>query len=237
MGNSSLNCFKVKKEKKSNSLECAPKNGIHDDNSKENIIEEPKSFKSGDIMSTNSKQNRSKENNKINKKNKGKSNEIEVNGDKSIDNNKKNNNLIDEQKEKDLKLKEREINDKLIKEKEPILVGLNNIGATCYMNATLQSLSNTDKLTEYFLTKYKYEPNNKKKIMSNEYYTVINNLWSIDNNKKSYSPYEFKEKLSQENPLFAGIAANDSKDLINFLLERMHTELNIIKNDTNFNED
>ena len=67
------------------------------------------------------------------------------------------------QKEKDLKLKEREINDKLIKEKEPILVGLNNIGATCYMNATLQSLSNTDKLTEYFLTKYKYEPNNKKK--------------------------------------------------------------------------
>ena len=73
--------------------------------------------------------------------------------------------------------------------------------------------------------------------MSNEYYTVINNLWNIDNNKKSYSPYEFKEKLSQENPLFAGIAANDSKDLINFLLERIHTELNIIKNDTNFKED
>ena len=32
--------------------------------------------------------------------------------------------------------------------------GLDNIGATCYMNATLQCLSNTRKLKEYFETKY-----------------------------------------------------------------------------------
>ena len=115
--------------------------------------------------------------------------------------------------------------------KDPILVGLNNIGATCYMNATLQSLSNSDKLTEYFLKKYKYEPNNNNKIMSNVYYNVIKDLWNRENHNKSFSPNEFKEKLSQENPLFAGIAANDSKDLINFLIERFHNELNIIKND------
>ncbi len=35
----------------------------------------------------------------------------------------------------------------------PILRGLNNIGATCYMNATLQCLSNTKPLTEFFLNK------------------------------------------------------------------------------------
>ena len=121
-------------------------------------------------------------------------------------------------------------------EKKPIIIGLNNIGATCYMNATLQSLSNTDELTNYFLNKYKYEPNNKDKIISNEYYTVIKNLWNINNNNKSFSPYDFKKKLSQENPLFAGISANDSKDLINFLLERFHYELNVIKNDNNYNE-
>ena len=114
-------------------------------------------------------------------------------------------------------------------EEGPILIGLDNIGATCYMNATLQSLSNTDELTKYFLNNYKYEPNNNKKIMSNEYYKVIKGLWNKKNNKKSYSPNDFKEKLSEENPLFAGIAANDSKDLINFLLERLHTELNEIK--------
>jgi ubiquitin C-terminal hydrolase len=65
--------------------------------------------------------------------------------------------------------------------------------------------------------------------MSNAYYNVIKNLWNRDNNNKSFSPNEFKEKLSKENPLFEGIAANDSKDLINFLLERFHNELNIKK--------
>ena len=115
--------------------------------------------------------------------------------------------------------------------KYPIVVGLNNIGATCYMNATLQCLSNTNELTNYFLNEYTYEPNNNKKIMSNAYYNVIKDLWKRDNNNKSISPNEFKEKLSQENPLFAGVAANDSKDLINFLIERLHNELNIIKND------
>ena len=67
--------------------------------------------------------------------------------------------------------------------------------------------------------------------MSNAYYNVIKDLWNSENNNKSISPNEFKEKLSQENPLFAGIAANDSKDLMNFLMERFHNELNVINND------
>ena len=114
-----------------------------------------------------------------------------------------------------------------------ILRGLNNIGATCYMNATLQCLSNTKKLTEYFLKGYVEKHDN---IMANEYHKLLINLWDIKKNNTSYSPYPFKEVLSKENPLFAGIAANDSKDLINFLLERFHQELNDInQNDINNN--
>ena len=94
------------------------------------------------------------------------------------------------------------------------------------MNATLQCLSNTKKLTQYFLKDFKND--NPYKIMTSEYYKVILNLWKRENNKKSYSPNSFKEVLSRENPLFAGIAANDSKDLINFLIERFHQELNIM---------
>ena len=131
-----------------------------------------------------------------------------------------NNKLIE--REKALQKKEDELNES----KKPILIGLNNIGATCYMNATLQCLSNTKKLTEYFLNIYKISPN---KNMSNEYYKVLTNIWDRKINNKSYSPNSFKDVLSQENPLFAGIAANDSKDLINFLLERFHQELNIEK--------
>jgi len=104
----------------------------------------------------------------------------------------------------------------------PILIGLNNIGATCYMNASLQCFSNTKKLAEYFLFDYKVDKNKK---LSYEFYNVLRNLWKKENNNKSYSPTLFKEILSKENPLFKGVAANDSKDLINFLLERFHLEL------------
>ena len=127
------------------------------------------------------------------------------------------------------------VNSILLMDKKTTLVGLNNIGATCYMNATLQCLSNTTKLKVYFLEMFKYEPNNKNRIMSNEYYNVVKNLWDINNNNRSFSPYSFKEKLSQENPLFQGIQANDSKDLINFLLERLHLELNEPIKDQNNN--
>ena len=62
----------------------------------------------------------------------------------------------------------------------------------------------------------------ENKVMANEYHKVIKNLWDRNRNKKSYSQNSFKEVLSKENPLFEGVAANDSKDLFNFLLERFH---------------
>jgi len=142
-------------------------------------------------------------------------------------------------KESEIKNKEINITQQIIEFEKiknqknvPILIGLNNIGATCYMNSTLQCLSNTNKLTEYFLTKYKQGPN---RIMANVYHKLLLNLWDIKMNNKSYSPYEFKEVLSKENPLFAGITANDSKDLINFLIERFHQELNEVKINNNNN--
>ena len=137
------------------------------------------------------------------------------------------------EKEEELIKREEELK-KIEKKYKVVLIGLNNIGATCYMNATLQCLSNTKKLSEYFLDSFQTDAN---KIMTNEYYEVLKNLWNADSQAKSYSPNSFKEVLSKENPLFAGIAANDSKDLINFLLERFHQELNIINSSNNSNND
>ena len=93
---------------------------------------------------------------------------------------------------------------------------------------TLQSFSNTKELRDYFLKKFDKSDPNKK--MSNAFHEVILNLWNKINNGKSYAPHNFKNVLSELNPLFAGIAANDSKDLISFLLERFHQETNIIDN-------
>ena len=113
---------------------------------------------------------------------------------------------------------------------DAIKIGLENIGATCYMNATLQCLSNTKSLNNYFLEKYIYNKNAENKRLSNEFSIVIKNLWNKKRKGKAYAPYKFKETISQMNSLFEGVQANDSKDLINFLLEQMHEELNVKNN-------
>ena len=110
--------------------------------------------------------------------------------------------------------------------------GLQNIGATCYMNATLQCLAHVQKLTYYLLSsdiKSKLLQDKRKYRLSSAYLEVCENLWQ-SKNITYYSPNHFKEVISQMNPLFAGIQANDSKDLILFLLENMHEELNLSKN-------
>ena len=123
----------------------------------------------------------------------------------------------------------------------PGLIGLNNIGATCYMNATLQCFSNTPKLRSYLLDKETYQDleNNKakNKKLSFALAEVLKNLWEVLSHRY-YSPTNFKNIISEMNPLFKGIAANDPKDLVLFLLQTMHKELNkpqnIVVNNNNF---
>ena len=111
--------------------------------------------------------------------------------------------------------------------------GLDNVGATCYMNATLQCLANIKPITEYLLNKEKYTflfNNADACILTLKYTQVLIGLFCHESRTGSYSPEDFKKIISEYNPLFEGVKANDSKDLIIFLLEVLNNELIKIHN-------
>jgi uncharacterized UBP type Zn finger protein len=75
-------------------------------------------------------------------------------------------------------------------------LGLQNVGATCYMNATLQCLCHVASLKEYFKEKNFEGNNNNNFILTNAFYEVITNLWKISK-ISYYKPENFKNKISQ----------------------------------------
>ena len=109
-------------------------------------------------------------------------------------------------------------------------LGLRNIGATCYMNSTLQCFCHIDKLVNYFkynsgLIRTKIDKDKYR--LSLSFKELVDNLWpnERDPKQKDYPPNDFKETISEMNPLFKGIAANDAKDLVNFIVMTLHIEL------------
>lgn len=109
---------------------------------------------------------------------------------------------------------------------EYTITSLNTIQAKSYFSAFLRCLSNTKKLTDYFFSKnFEYDENKK---FSKGYYEIISN--------KSFSPYSFYKVLYKENLLIRN-AHKNSKELINFLLDHMHQELNKVNKNNNYNNE
>ena len=122
----------------------------------------------------------------------------------------------------------------------PPLVGLNNIGSTCYLNSTLQCLSQTKYLTDFFLDHNNEQLiNNNNNININEpiniklstaYLDLIKQLWINDDDHSTYSPSAFKDTIIKMNPLLDNNETGNAKNLIIYILKQLHKELKPPKN-------
>ncbi|XP_058873480.1 ubiquitin carboxyl-terminal hydrolase 11 isoform X2 [Acipenser ruthenus] len=117
---------------------------------------------------------------------------------------------------------------------QPGVCGLTNLGNTCFMNSALQCLSNTPPLTEYFLCSLYLEelnftnPLGMKGEIAEAYADLIKQMWS--GRHCSVAPRIFKTKVGHFASQFLGYQQHDSQELLSFLLDGLHEDLNRVKN-------
>jgi len=111
--------------------------------------------------------------------------------------------------------------------------GLKNLGNTCYMNSIIQSLGSLAPLVDKFLTdKYRADINKKnflghKGLVAEHFAVVAKGLWH--GGFKNFQPRMFKEALASCNPIFGNYKQQDAQELLIFLLDGLHEDLNKVK--------
>ncbi len=115
----------------------------------------------------------------------------------------------------------------------PGLCGLMNLGNTCFMNSALQCLSNTQPLTQFLLSdQYWQELNTDNPLgmrgeIAKSYADLIKAMWS--GSHTCLAPREFKLAVGRFAPQFSGFAQQDCQELMAFLLDGLHEDLNRVK--------
>lgn len=103
------------------------------------------------------------------------------------------------------------------------VVGIRNIGNTCYMNSVLQCLSNTKSLTDTVLG----DTDADGKLIR-VYRDLLSRIWTA-NDSHPVDTTSFKSAFQRLSPRFAGYEQQDSQEFLRLLLDRLHMDVNRVK--------
>ncbi|CAF3581966.1 unnamed protein product [Rotaria sp. Silwood1] len=111
--------------------------------------------------------------------------------------------------------------------------GISNPANSCFMNATIQCLSNTRELRDYFLESCylseinRTNPLGMKGAIAEEFGSLIKNLW---NGKLNWTnANRLRILAAQRHQEFVGNGQHDAQELLTILLDAIHEDLNRIK--------
>ena len=100
------------------------------------------------------------------------------------------------------------------------------------MNSALQCLVHTPELMDYFLTGVYEEELNPDNplgmggLIAQAFGSLLRRIWDRESSSSSITPREFKQTLQRFAPQFSGYQQHDSQELVAFLLDGLHEDLN-----------
>jgi ubiquitin C-terminal hydrolase len=109
------------------------------------------------------------------------------------------------------------------------LVGLLNLGNTCFMNSCLQCLSNVPALTEYFITGAFRAHINRSSPSKGEaavaYADLLQRMW-VSGASGADRPDKVKRIVGSIAPRFMGYDQQDAQEFLRFMLDALHDDTN-----------
>ncbi|KAJ5513702.1 Peptidase C19 ubiquitin carboxyl-terminal hydrolase 2 [Penicillium fimorum] len=115
-----------------------------------------------------------------------------------------------------------------------LIVGLQNLGNTCYMNSALQCVRSIEELSYYFLSgMYKPELNPTNVlgcggVIAKQWANLLQDLYKSDPQPRSVNPYRFRAAAGRQREDFAGYEQHDSQEFVMFLLDALSEDLSRI---------
>lgn len=104
------------------------------------------------------------------------------------------------------------------------VVGIRNIGNTCYMNSVLQCLSNTKALTDSVLADAAADGK-----LIRVYRDLLSRVWSAGHDGAPVDTTAFKSAFQRLSPRFVGYEQQDSQEFLRLLLEKLHVDVNRVR--------